>query len=247
MLLRYSRAMTEQLIRVLIVDDDPGLRDLLHRYLTRECYAVETVADGPALRTALAAKRPDILILDLMLPGEDGLSLLRSLKGGDFADLPVLMLSARGEDIDRIVGLEMGADDYLGKPFNPRELLARLRALLRRPTVARGSETNEIRHFGPYRVQLEAHAVWRGQEAVNLTSSEFALLRAFIDQPHRVLSRDHLLAQLKGYSREPFDRSIDVRVTRLRRKLEDDPQKPRFIRTVWGAGYLFAPEGDLSE
>lgn len=239
--------MTQQPIRVLVVDDDPGLRDLLHRYLTREGFTVETVADGAALRAALAANRPDILILDLMLPGEDGLSLLRALKGGAFADLPVLMLSARGEDIDRIVGLETGADDYLGKPFNPRELLARLRALLRRPTVAVGGEVNEVRRFGPYRVQLEAHAVWRGQEAVALTSSEFALLRVFIEHPHRVLSRDQLLEQLKGYTREPFDRSIDVRVTRLRRKLEDDPQKPRFIRTVWGAGYLFAPEGDAPE
>lgn len=235
--------MSNQVTQVLVVDDDPGLRDLLQRYLTREGYAVEAVADGVAMREALGRGRPEVIVLDLMLPGEDGLALIRALRHGSHADVPVLMLSARGEDIDRIVGLEMGADDYLGKPFNPRELLARIRALLRRVHPPAATDAGLTR-FGPFRVNVAARALWRGEVPVALTSSEFSLLQVFLENPRRVLSRDQLLEQLKGYSREPFDRSIDVRVTRLRRKLEDDPQQPRFIRTVWGAGYLFAPDGD---
>ena len=229
--------------KVLVVDDDAGLRDLLQRYLAREGYAVDAVADGQAMHETLAVAPPDVIVLDLMLPGDDGLALVRTLKSSKHAGVPVLMLSARGEDIDRVVGLEMGADDYLTKPFNPRELLARIRALLRRvnpPTSAPA----EVAHFGPYRVNLAARTLWRGEAPVTLTSSEFSLLQVFLQNPRSVLSRDQLLEQLKGYSREPFDRSIDVRVTRLRRKLEDDPQQPRYIRTVWGVGYLFAPEGD---
>lgn len=236
-------AMSVSQNKVLVVDDDPGLRDLLQRYLTREGYAVETVADGKAMRETLARARPDVIVLDLMLPGEDGLALVRTLKSGEHASVPVLMLSARGEDIDRIVGLEMGADDYLSKPFNPRELLARIRALRRRAN-APPSGVAEVVRFGPFRANLAARTLWRGEEPVTLTSSEFSLLQVFLENPHRVLSRDQLLERLKGYVREPFDRSIDVRVTRLRRKLEDDPQRPCYIRTVWGAGYLFAPEGD---
>lgn len=228
--------------RILVVDDDPGLRDLLQRYLTREGYRVEAVADGAGMRAALSRIPPQLVVLDLMLPGEDGLSLVRALRAGLAPSVPVLMLSARGEDVDRIIGLEMGADDYLGKPFNPRELLARIRALMRRHDNA--DAPAPVQRFGPFRASLDARALWRGDQAVSLTSGEFALLELFLRHPRRVLSRDQLLEMLKGYSREPFDRSVDVRVTRLRRKLEDDPQQPRYIRTVWGVGYLFAPDGE---
>lgn len=235
--------MLNESARVLVVDDDPGLRELLQQYLTREGCRVEAVADGVAMRAAIARLPPDLIVLDLMLPGEDGLSLVRSLRNSNEVELPIIMLSARGEDVDRIVGLEMGADDYLAKPFNPRELLARIRALLRRNCV---SEATAITQFGPYQVNLRTRSLWRAAKLIALTSAEFDLLRVFLEHPACVLSRDQLLEKLKGYSREPYDRSVDVRVTRLRRKLEDDPQRPRYIRTVWGVGYLFAPDDDTS-
>lgn len=225
---------------ILVVDDDAALRSLLTRYLTENGYAVDAVADGKAMRSALAEQRPDLVILDLMLPGEDGFSLARRLRGE--GDIPIVMLSARGEDVDRIVGLEIGADDYLPKPFNPRELLARIRAVLRRqrPVSAPATAADAI-CFGPYRLELERHRLLRDGSEVTLTTGEFALLRVFVEHPNRVLERDALLERLKGYERNPFDRSIDVRVNRLRRKIENDPASPQYIRTVWGEGYMFCP------
>jgi two-component system OmpR family response regulator/two-component system phosphate regulon response regulator OmpR len=155
-------------------------------------------------------------------------------------------LSARGEEIDRIVGLEVGADDYLAKPFNPRELLARIRAVLRRRGEAKESASPASYCFGPFQFDPERRRLVRGGEEVALTSGEFALLRIFVEHANRVLSRDHLMDLIKGFERDPFDRSIDVRVTRLRRKIEADPAEPRYIRTVWGQGYLFSPEGDAA-
>jgi two-component system phosphate regulon response regulator OmpR len=227
---------------VLVVDDDAALRGLLTRYLSENGYAVTAVADGVEMTTAMAQQKPDMVILDLMLPGEDGFALARHLRSD--GDIPIVMLSARGEDIDRIVGLEIGADDYLPKPFNPRELLARIRAVLRRQRPPAAPAPHTAFCFGPYRLEPERHRLLRGGEEVALTTGEFALLRVFAEHPNRVLERDVLLERLKGYERNPFDRSIDVRVNRLRRKIETDPANPRYIRTVWGEGYMFCPEAE---
>ena len=232
--------------RLLVVDDDAGLRELLTRYLTQEGFVVTAVADGKAMKAYLEEETVDLVILDLMLPGEDGLSLARDLRAK--GNLPIVILSARGEDVDRIVGLEVGADDYLSKPFNPRELLARIRAVLRRhlpgEEKAPGASAGHRVTFGPFRLDLDAQRLTRDGAEVPLTSAEFALLRIFADNPNRVLNRDRLVDMIKGYERDPFDRSIDVRVARLRSKIEDDTREPRYIRTVWGEGYLFAPDGD---
>ncbi|MDD5388317.1 MAG: response regulator [Gallionellaceae bacterium] len=232
--------MTE---RVLVVDDDAGLRDLLSEYLVKQGFLVETARDGREMDERMAAAAPDLVVMDLMLPGEDGLSLTRRVKA--LRNIPVIMLSARGEDIDRIVGLEVGADDYLAKPFNPRELLARIRAVLRRGNgeVAAAREKDENIHFGPFALDLAAQRLSREGVDIPLTQAEFTLLKVFVEHPNRALSRDQIMDWLKGFERDPFDRSIDVRVTRLRRKLEDDPTNPFYIRTVWGQGYLFAPKG----
>lgn len=236
--------MEKETHTLLIVDDDPGLRELLGDYLGREGYTVKTAADAVEMDRALAEAQPDLLVLDLMLPGEDGLSIARRLRSS--LDIPILMLSARGEDIDRIIGLEVGADDYLPKPFNPRELLARIRALLRRsrePRTAEAVPAAEGYAFGPFVLELDAHRLLKNGEEVVLTHAEFSLLKLLAEHPNRVLTRDQIMDMLKGYDRDPFDRSIDVRITRLRRKLEDDPAAPRYIRTVWGQGYLFSPKG----
>ncbi|HUW25236.1 MAG TPA: response regulator [Gallionella sp.] len=229
---------------ILVVDDDGGLRELLQRYLVEQGYRVDAVADGIAMEQFLAAQNTDLVILDLMLPGEDGLALARKLKtrGGQ----AIIMLSARGEDVDRIIGLEVGADDYLAKPFNPRELLARVRAVLRRG-CDRKEDAEEVAarnvfRFGPFSLDTDSRNLARDGAEVALTSGEFNLLRILVEHPHRVMSRDVLMDLIKGYERMPFDRSIDVRVTRLRRKIEDDPTAPVYIRTVWGEGYLFSPE-----
>lgn len=228
---------------ILVVDDDPALRELLRDYLTTHGFIVQAVGDGAAMRAALANGMPDAIVLDLMLPGEDGLALTRSLRAQ--SNVPILILSARGEEIDRVIGLEVGADDYLAKPFGPRELLARLRALLRRGQTTREATvlpTTEHR-FGPFVLDLAGRRLLRGSAEVHLTGAEFDLLAAFVKRPNRVLSRDVLVDLLKGYDRDPFDRSIDIRVTRLRRKIEPDPAAPVYIRTVRGEGYLFNPRG----
>jgi DNA-binding response OmpR family regulator len=228
--------------QVLVVDDDAGIRDLLADYLAKQGMKVATARDGKEMDERLAGFDPDLIVMDLMMPGEDGLSLTRRVKAG--RDVPVIMLSARGEDIDRIVGLEVGADDYLAKPFNPRELLARIRAVLRRGgggAKADGSE--EVARFGPFVLDLAAQSLARDGQDISLTQAEFTLLKLFVEHPGRALSRDQIMDWLKGYERDPFDRSIDVRVTRLRKKLEDDPANPVYIKTVWGQGYLFSPKG----
>ena len=230
------------LARILVVDDDPGMRSLLEAYLGESGFAVETAVDGPAMWQALERGMPDAIVLDLMLPGEDGLSLARRLRSE--SNVPILMLSARGEEIDRVVGLEMGADDYLAKPFSPRELLARLRALLRRSQgQAESPPTDALPTFGPFQFDAASHRLLQDGVEVKLSTAEFALLRIFIEHPLRVLSRDTLIDMLKGYERDPYDRSVDTRVTRLRRKIEPHPGEPVYIRTVRGEGYLFNPRG----
>lgn len=229
--------------KILVVDDDPGLRELLQEYLSAQGFEVRTVADGVAMDQYLQQEEADLVVLDLMLPGEDGLTLARKLKVR--GHLPIIMLSARGEDVDRIVGLEVGADDYLAKPFNPRELLARIRAVLRRgeepaPTP---KEDKATYRFGPFLLNFNSRSLLKNGAEVPLTAREFNLLSIFVEHPNRVLSRDFLMDVTKGYERDPFDRSIDVTVTRLRRKIEADPASPEYVRTVWGEGYLFAPGG----
>ncbi len=228
--------------QVLVVDDDAGIRDLLADYLAKQGMKVATARDGREMDERLAGFDPDLIVMDLMMPGEDGLSLTRRVKAG--RDVPVIMLSARGEDIDRIVGLEVGADDYLAKPFNPRELLARIRAVLRRGGgAAKADGSREVARFGPFVLDLAAQSLARDGQDIPLTQAEFTLLKLFVEHPGRALSRDQIMDWLKGYERDPFDRSIDVRVTRLRKKLEDDPANPVYIKTVWGQGYLFSPKG----
>ncbi len=230
--------------RILVIDDDVSLRDLVVTYLSKSGFDVEGVGDAEAFRTSLIRRRPDLVVLDLMLPGEDGLSLLRWLRatGGP----PVIIASARGEEVDRVVGLEVGADDYLAKPFGPRELLARIRAVLRRSQAPAPAAKREQHSFGSWRLDLGNHSLVGPDGEVVLTSGEFALLRIFVEHPNQVLSRDQLITLIKGYDRSPFDRSIDVRVRRLRQKIEPDPESPVFLRTVWGEGYLFAPRGPAS-
>ncbi len=232
--------------KILVVDDDLRLRDLLKRYLSEQGFAVDTVPDAAAMDRARTRVRHDLLVLDLMLPGEDGLAICRRLRAaGD--NVPVIMLTAKGDDIDRIVGLEMGADDYLAKPFNPRELVARIHAVLRRqaPAPMPGAPTAESKvvEFGPFRLHLGNRALTRDGEAVALTTGEFALLKALALNPRQPMSRDKLMELARGREHESYDRSIDVQVSRLRKLLGDDPQSPRFIQTVWGFGYVFIPDG----
>jgi two-component system phosphate regulon response regulator OmpR len=227
--------------RILVVDDDPELRKLLSDYLTDVGFEVDLAGDGEQMRRAIARGMPDVIVMDLMLPGTDGLALTREVRST--STVPILMLSARGEEIDRVVGLEVGADDYLAKPFSPRELLARLRALLRR-AQAPASQPSDGIVFGPYRLDPTARRLVKNGAEVDLSSAEFDLLKVFAERPGRVLSRDVLLDLLRGYEREPFDRTVDIRVGRLRRKIEPDHATPVFIRTVRGEGYLFNPRGD---
>jgi len=229
--------------RILVVDDDSALRELVVEYLTMSGYWVGQAANGIELREQLNRHAIDLIVLDLMLPGEDGLSLLRWLQ--EHHGPPVIIVSARGDEVDRVVGLEMGADDYLAKPFGPRELLARIRAVLRRSNDSESSnDENQISAFGPFRLQTANHTLSRDGQDIPLTFGEFNLIRVFLEHANQVLSRDHLVSLLKGYERSPFDRSIDVRVTRLRRKIEPNPENPIYLRTVWGEGYLFTPKGD---
>ena len=230
--------------RLLVVDDDPELRELTQAYLMKNGFIVNTVESSVGMDEFLATNDVDLLILDLMLPGEHGLTIAKRLKKKK--DLPIIIVSAQGEDIDRIVGLEIGADDYLPKPFNPRELLARIRAVLRRSSgKIEEKETESSRLvFNDYELDLNAHSLSRGGEKVSLTSGEFDLLAVLAANPNRVLHRDTILDRLTGAERSPFDRSIDVRVTRLRGKLEFDPSKPELIKTIWGKGYMFCPSQD---
>jgi two-component system OmpR family response regulator len=220
------------------VDDDPEILDLLRDYLQGNGYRVSTAADGKAMWSLLERQRVDLVVLDIMLPGEDGLVLCRQLRAS--SDLPVIMLTALGEDTERIIGLEMGADDYLGKPFNPRELLARIRGVLRR---AGGdvSGSDAVR-FADWTLDRNArHLISKEGVIVNLSTGEYRLLEAFVEHPNRVLSRDQLMDILQGRDWGPFDRSIDVQVSRLRRRLHDDARESELIKTVRGEGYLFTP------
>ena len=232
--------------KILIVDDDTRIRDLLRRYLTQEGFEVLQAEDGKSLTRILLREAVDLIVLDLMMPGEDGLSICRRLRASNDRT-PIIMLTAKGEDVDRIVGLEVGADDYLGKPFNPRELLARINAVLRRrPTQeAPGAPAgdDEVVTFGPFTFDLGARSLCRGTEDLALTTGEFAMLKALVRHPRQPLSREKLAQLARGREFEPFDRSLDMQVSRLRKLIEVDVGVPRYIQTVWGVGYVFVPDG----
>ena len=231
--------------KILVVDDDVRLRDLLSRYLTEQGFQVAALADSSQLDRRLQRDPPHLLVLDLMLPGEDGLSVCRRLRGAG-ESVPIIMLTAKGEDVDRIVGLEMGADDYLPKPFNPRELVARIHAVLRRhgdrPTP--GAPTTEGRMpFGGHVLDLAARTLERDGDVQSLTTGEFSLIKVFAQHPRQPLAREKLMLLARGRDHEVFDRAIDVQVSRLRKLVEPDPAAPRYIQTVWGFGYVYVPEG----
>jgi len=232
--------------RILVVDDDLRLRDLLRRYLAEQGFHVVTAENAQAMNKLWIRERYDLLVLDLMLPGEDGLSICRRLRGaGD--ETPIIMLTAKGEDVDRIVGLEMGADDYLPKPFNPRELVARINAVLRRkgPNEIPGapSETPQTFQFGDFVLDLGTRTLKRNGETISLTTGEFSVLKVFARHPRQPLSREKLMEMARGREYEVFDRSLDVQISRLRKLIEPDPSNPIFIQTVWGLGYVFIPDG----
>lgn len=231
---------------ILVVDDHAEIRQLLQRYLGDHGYRVTTAANGTEMQRVLADAAIDLIILDLMMPGEDGLTLCRNLRAGPHADLPIIMLTAMGEETDRIVGLEMGADDYLPKPFNPRELLARMKAVMRRTGTHQDQgavETAERLCFLGWTLLPDARELIDPEQTlVPLSTAEFALLMAFVTRPGRVLSRDQLLDLARGRDAKAFDRAIDTLVSRLRRKLGDQSRDPQIIKTVRGDGYLFAPK-----
>ncbi len=232
--------------RILIVDDDPRLRELLERYLTQQGFAVQTVPDGVRMQQCLHQAEYAALILDVMLPGEDGLSLCRRLRAQG-QRVPIIMLTARGDEVERIIGLEMGADDYLPKPFNPRELTARLRAVLRRsPPALPGAPTLETQRFsfGPFTLDLACRQLWRGTTQLPLTSGEFALLKVLVEHARQPLARERLLNLSRGRDYMAYDRSIDVQISRLRKLLEEDPQNPRWLQTVRGFGYVLVPDAN---
>jgi len=226
--------------RVLMVDDDPGIRDVVSEFLRRHSFAVETAADASEMEQVLAREPVDLIVLDIMLPGEDGLAICRRLTGPDGP--AIIMLSAMGEETDRIVGLELGADDYLPKPCNPRELLARIRAVLRRRQEPRSSDgpLGAGCAFAGWRLDLVRRELRSPQGVVvNLSTGEFSLLRAFVERPQRVLTRDRLLDLARGPDTEAYDRAIDVQISRLRKKLDDGSGGQELIRTIRNEGYLF--------
>ena len=236
--------MKEEISKIIIVDDDLRLRSLLEKYLSNQGLTVKSVANSEQMNRALEREHYNLMVLDLMLPGEDGLSICKRLKAQE-KELPIIMLTAKGEEIDRIIGLEMGADDYLTKPFNPRELLARIKAVLRRqnknipgaPTV-----DEQLIEFGNIKLNLATRSMQRDGKELTLTSGEFAVLKALVLSPRKPLSRDKLMNLARGRNYSAMERAIDVQVSRVRRLVEDDTNNPRYIQTVWGLGYVFIPD-----
>lgn len=231
--------------KVLVVDDDQRLRDLLRRYLAEQGFNVFLAENAAAMNKLWTRERFDLLVLDLMLPGEDGLSICRRLRGSN-DNTPIIMLTAKGDEVDRIIGLELGADDYLPKPFNPRELVARIHAVLRRRGApeAPGAPATDIEtfSFGDYVLNLKTRTLERHGEVKSLTTGEFAVMKAFARHPRQPLSREKLMELARGREYEVFDRSLDVQISRLRKLIEPDPSNPRYIQTVWGLGYVFIPD-----
>jgi two-component system phosphate regulon response regulator OmpR len=238
--------MTQRKTKILVIDDDMRLRELLRRYLSEQGFAVDVAADAAQMDKALTRENYHLLVLDLMLPGEDGLAICRRLRGASNTT-PIVMLTAKGDEVDRIVGLEMGADDYLPKPFNPRELLARINAVLRRrpPEEPPGapSVAAEAVSIGAWTFDLGARLLVKNGESTALTTGEYSLLKVLVSHPRQPLSRDKLMDLARGREHEAFDRTIDIQISRLRKLIEEDSAKPRYIQTVWGFGYVFVPDG----
>ena len=236
--------MIEAMDHILVVDDDPDIRDLLSEYLDKQGFRVSTAADGRSMRMVLSRAAPDLIVLDLMLPGEDGLTLCREVRAK--SDVPLVMLTAKTEEIDRVVGLEMGADDYLAKPFSPRELVARIKSILRRsralPVNLRPDDARAIL-FAGWKLEIATRTLISPEGvAVPLSGTDFRLLRIFLDHPNRVLNRDQLIEMTQARDAGPFDRSIDLQVSRLRKRLNDNPKDPAIIKTSRGEGYVLAAE-----
>lgn len=234
---------------VLIVDDEASIREMLEEYLRKYGFFVTQAESAAVARELLIGQRVDVALLDIAMPGEDGLSLARHIR--EYYDLAIIMLTSADTVLDRIVGLEIGADDYVSKPFDPRELLARIKSVLRRYGAKQGAEepiqpdARKFRRLGACTVDLEARRLYGGNgEEIALTAGEFDLLKVFVEHAGRILSRDQILDLTQNREWDPYDRSVDIRVTRLRKKLEPDPEKPRFIKTVRGVGYRFVPDGE---
>jgi two-component system phosphate regulon response regulator OmpR len=238
--------MGQETSKILVVDDDMRLRSLLERYLIEQGYQVRSAANAEQMDRLLERENFHLLVLDLMLPGEDGLSICRRLRQQN-NPIPIVMLTAKGDEVDRIIGLELGADDYLPKPFNPRELLARIKAVMRRqaPKVpgAPAQEEQSVT-FGEFSLNLATREMFHGEESIALTSGEFAVLKVLVNHPREPLSRDKLMNLARGRDYSALERSIDVQVSRLRRLIEKDATNPRYIQTVWGLGYVFVPDGE---
>jgi two-component system phosphate regulon response regulator OmpR len=235
--------------KILIVDDDPGLSSLLERFFTSKGYRARAVPNAEQMDRLLTREVFNLVVLDLMLPGEDGLSACRRLRAAK-NQIPIIMLTAKGDELSRIKGLELGADDYLAKPFNPDELMARVKAVLRRQSApvpgAPGSEDESVT-FGDYELSLATRELRRGDELHMLTTGEFAVLKALVMHAREPLTRDKLMNLARGREWDALERSIDVQISRLRRMIEPDPSKPRYIQTVWGVGYVFVPDGGKSK
>ena len=236
-------------IKIIVLDDDFRLRELLKRFLTDHEYQVTSIANSIALDRALSEEHFDLLILDLMLPGEDGLSICQRLRANQ-QYIPIIMLTAKGEDSDRIQGLDIGADDYVSKPFNPKELLARIQALLRRNKQVKQmislSAEPTIHRFGPFEFNVTHRTLTKNNTKISISSTEYSLLKIFTAYPNKPLTREAIMSEMSGRHHEFFDRSVDVQISRLRRLIENDGNEPQFIQTVWGVGYVFVPNSNTT-
>ena len=226
---------------IALVDDDPKIRELTAKYLSDQELSVKTAANGSELDELMKNNNISLIILDLMMPEESGLNICQRLRVNN-VEIPIIMLTAKGDEVDRIVGLEMGADDYLPKPFNPRELLARVNAILRRQQHNSIQNTKDIFEFGNFSFDISNRSLHKNGQEIQITAGEYDLLRVFADRPKQPLSRDQIMQLAKGKELDVFDRSIDVQISRLRRLIEEDPNKPKFLQTKWGFGYIFIPD-----
>jgi len=230
---------------IALVDDDPRIRDLTAKYLTDQGLQILTAESGKALDLVLKNNDISLIVLDLMMPDETGLNICQRLRVNNI-NIPIIMLTAKGDEVDRIVGLEMGADDYLPKPFNPRELLARITAILRRQNTIENTNKNKVIKFGAFIFNVDQRSLYKKDVEISITAGEYDLLKIFVERPMQPLSRDQIMQLSKGKELDVFDRSIDVQISRLRRLIEDDLNKPVFLQTKWGFGYIFNPDGDTA-
>ena len=226
---------------IALVDDDPKIRELTAKYLSDQQLSIKTAANGSELDELMKNNNISLIILDLMMPEESGLNICQRLRVNN-VEIPIIMLTAKGDEVDRIVGLEMGADDYLPKPFNPRELLARVNAILRRQQQSSIQNTKDIFEFGNFSFDISNRSLHKNGQEIQITAGEYDLLRVFAERPKQPLSRDQIMQLAKGKELDVFDRSIDVQISRLRRLIEEDPNKPKFLLTKWGFGYIFIPD-----